>query len=34
MSQLSSCYINVVPDDMDGIMSKVKEVALYAKYAG
>ncbi len=33
MSQLSSCYINVVPDDMDGIMSKVKEIALYAKYA-
>lgn len=33
-SQLSSCYINVVGDDMAGIMEKATETAMFAKYAG
>lgn len=33
-SQFSSCYINVVGDSMEGIMDKVTETAMFAKYAG
>lgn len=33
-SQLSSCYISVVGDSMDGIMRKATEAAQFAKYAG
>lgn len=32
-AQFSSCYINVVGDSMDGIFSKLNEVAQFAKYA-
>lgn len=32
--QLSSCFINVVEDNMEHIMDKAKECALLAKYAG
>lgn len=32
--QLSSCFINVVDDNMENIMDKAKECALLAKYAG
>src|SRR5665811_469268 len=33
-SQLSSCYLTMVPDDLDGIFEAIKENALLAKYAG
>ena len=33
-SQLSSCYLTTVPDDLDGIFESIKENALLAKYAG
>ncbi len=33
-SQLSSCYLTTVPDDLDGIFESYKENALLAKYAG
>jgi len=33
-SQLSSCYLTTVPDDLDGIFEAIKENALLAKYAG
>ena len=33
-SQLSSCYLTTVPDDLDGIYESVKENALLSKYAG
>jgi ribonucleoside-diphosphate reductase alpha chain len=33
-SQLSSCYLTTVPDDLDGIFGAIKENALLAKYAG
>ena len=33
-SQLSSCYLTTVPDDLDGIYEAIKENALLAKYAG
>ena len=33
-SQLSSCYLTTVADDLDGIYEAVKENALLAKYAG
>jgi ribonucleoside-diphosphate reductase alpha chain len=33
-SQLSSCYLTTVSDDLDGIYEAVKENALLAKYAG
>lgn len=33
-SQLSSCYLTTVPDDLDGIYESIKENALLAKYAG
>ncbi len=33
-SQYSSCYINVVDDDLMGIMDKVRETSLLAKFAG
>lgn len=33
-SQLSSCYISTVPDDLDGIFGAIKENALLQKYAG
>jgi ribonucleoside-diphosphate reductase alpha chain len=33
-SQLSSCYLTTVPDDLDGIYEGIKENALLAKYAG
>ena len=33
-SQLSSCYLSTVPDDLDGIYEAIKENALLAKYAG
>lgn len=32
--QLSSCFVNVVDDNMENIMDKAKECALLAKYAG
>ncbi len=33
-SQLSSCYLSTVADDLDGIYEAIKENALLAKYAG
>ena len=33
-SQLSSCYLTTVADDLDGIYEAIKENALLAKYAG
>ena len=33
-SQLSSCYLTTVPDDLDGIYESLKENALLSKYAG
>lgn len=33
-SQLSSCYLTTVPDDLDGIFEAIKENALLQKYAG
>lgn len=33
-SQLSSCYLSTVPDDLEGIYEAIKENALLAKYAG
>lgn len=33
-SQLSSCYLTTVSDDLDGIYSAVKDNALLSKYAG
>lgn len=33
-SQLSSCYLSTVEDDLDGIYEAIKENALLAKYAG
>ena len=33
-SQLSSCYLTTVPDDLDGIFEAIKENALLAKYSG
>ncbi len=33
-SQLSSCYLTTVPDDLDGIFESIKENALLSKYAG
>src|SRR5450759_575809 len=33
-SQLSSCYLTKVADDLDGIYEAIKENALLAKYAG
>lgn len=33
-SQLSSCYLSTVPDDLDGIYELIKENALLSKYAG
>ena len=33
-SQYSSCYINVVEDDLESIMAKARETSVLAKYAG
>lgn len=33
-SQLSSCYLTTVPDDLDGIFQAIKENALLQKFAG
>ncbi len=33
-SQLSSCYLTTVPDDLDGIFGAIKDNALLSKYAG
>ena len=33
-SQMSSCYLTTVPDDLEGIYEAIKENALLAKYAG
>jgi ribonucleoside-diphosphate reductase alpha chain len=33
-SQLSSCYLSTVSDDLDGIYEAIKDNALLAKYAG
>ena len=33
-SQLSSCYLSTVPDDLDGIYSAIKDNALLSKFAG
>ncbi len=33
-SQLSSCYLTTVSDDLDGIYSAIKDNALLSKYAG
>ena len=33
-SQLSSCYLTTVPDDLGGIYESIKENALLSKYAG
>jgi ribonucleoside-diphosphate reductase alpha chain len=33
-SQLSSCYLTTVPDDLGGIYEAIKENALLSKYAG
>ncbi len=33
-SQLSSCYLTTVADDLDGIFEAIKENALLAKYSG
>ena len=33
-SQLSSCFLTTVPDDLDGIFKSIKDNALLSKYAG
>jgi len=33
-SQLSSCYLTTVPDDLGGIYESIKENALLSKFAG
>ncbi len=33
-SQMSSCYLTTVPDDLDGIFEALKENALLSKFAG
>ena len=33
-SQLSSCYLSTVPDDLEGIFDAIKENALLSKFAG
>ncbi|RZS46841.1 ribonucleoside-diphosphate reductase alpha chain [Sphaerotilus mobilis] len=33
-SQLSSCYLTTVPDDLDGIYEAIKDNALLSKFAG
>lgn len=33
-SQLSSCYLSTVPDDLDGIYGAIKDNALMSKFAG
>ena len=33
-SQLSTCYLTTVPDDLDGIYEAIKENALLSKFAG
>jgi ribonucleoside-diphosphate reductase alpha chain len=33
-SQLSSCYLSTVPDDLEGIYDQIKENALLSKFAG
>lgn len=33
-SQLSSCYLTTIPDDLDGIYDGIKDNALLSKYAG
>ncbi len=33
-SQLSSCYLTTIPDDLDGIYQGIKENAMLQKYAG
>ena len=33
-SQLSSCYLTTVPDDLEGIYDSIKENALLSKFAG
>jgi ribonucleoside-diphosphate reductase alpha chain len=33
-SQLSSCYLTTIPDDLDGIYEGLKENALLSKFAG
>ena len=33
-SQLASCYLTTVPDDLDGIYESIKENAMLQKYAG
>ena len=33
-SQLSSCYLTTVPDELDGIYESIKENALLSKFAG
>ena len=33
-SQLSSCYLTTVPDDLDGIFSAIKDNAMLSKFAG
>ncbi|MBO0880565.1 MAG: ribonucleoside-diphosphate reductase subunit alpha [Mycobacterium sp.] len=33
-SQLSSCFLTTIPDDLDGIFSGIKNNALLSKYAG
>ncbi len=33
-SQLSSCYLTTIPDDLDGIFGAVKDNALLSKFAG
>ena len=33
-SQLSSCYLSTVPDDLEGIYEAIKENALLSKFAG
>ncbi len=33
-SQLSSCYLTTIPDDLDGIYQGIKDNALLQKYAG
>ncbi|MDR0529676.1 MAG: ribonucleoside-diphosphate reductase subunit alpha [Zoogloeaceae bacterium] len=33
-SQLSSCYLTTIPDDLDGIFMSIRENALLQKYAG
>ena len=33
-SQLSSCYLTTVADDLEGIYQSIKENALLQKYAG